>query len=146
MLAAFIGAVYPSFIWTTGGILTETLAALLLVLYVYVQLLAYRTRRKLPPATNSGNYGVLCKIVLEHVAPHSLLTFNPRGGLFRGSALVNGSVVTFSHLGAAAATDPNSVLYRTGASEESVEIWISPTAGSNLLFCLQLSPLPSVRN
>ncbi|ASS67218.1 MULTISPECIES: glycosyltransferase family 39 protein [unclassified Paenibacillus] len=48
LLAAFMGAVYPSFIWTTGGILTETLAAFLLVLYVYVQLLAYRSRRKLP--------------------------------------------------------------------------------------------------
>ncbi|CDN42446.1 stalk domain-containing protein [Paenibacillus sp. P22] len=98
------------------------------------------------PATNSGNYGVLYKIVLERVAPHTLLTFNPRGGLFRGSALVNGSVVTFSHLGAASATDQNSVLYRTGAGEESVEIRISPAAGSNLPFCLLLSPLPSVRS
>lgn len=98
------------------------------------------------PATNSGNYGVLYKIVLEHAAPRSLLTFNPRGGLFRGSALVNGSVVTFSHLGTAAATDQNSVLYRTGESEESVEIWISPAAGSNLPFCLLLSPLPSARS
>ncbi|WP_246029264.1 ArnT family glycosyltransferase [Paenibacillus humicus] len=58
LLAAFLGAVYPAFIWTTGGILTETLAAFLLVLYVYVQLLAYRTQRKLPMLLAGASLGL----------------------------------------------------------------------------------------
>ncbi|CAH1193491.1 hypothetical protein PAECIP111893_00476 [Paenibacillus plantiphilus] len=41
LIAAMAAAVYPSFIWTTGAILTETQAALLFTLYLYLQLIAF---------------------------------------------------------------------------------------------------------
>ncbi|MBB6671006.1 stalk domain-containing protein [Cohnella nanjingensis] len=97
------------------------------------------------PALNSGNYGVLYKVVLRHVAPRTLISFNPRGGLFAGAALVNGKTVSFAHLGMSEATNQASVLYRTGDAEETVEIQITPAAGSNLPFCLLFTPLPALR-
>ncbi|GGD57331.1 stalk domain-containing protein [Paenibacillus nasutitermitis] len=96
-------------------------------------------------AMNSGNYGVMYKLRLYRVAPHTLIAFNPRGGLFTGAALVNDKVINFSHLGTASAVNEASVLYRTGDAEEAVEIWISPSAGSNLPFCLLFMPLPEKR-
>ncbi|MNS11354.1 Protease 1 precursor [compost metagenome] len=97
------------------------------------------------PATNSGNYGVLYKIILHRVAPNTLITFNPRGGLYMGAALVNGNVVSFSHSGSVNVPNQTSVLYRTKDYEENVEIWISPTAGSNMPFALLFMPMPPVK-
>lgn len=96
-------------------------------------------------AVNSGNYGLLYKIQLPRVAPNTVIAFNPRGGLFVGSVLVNGNVVLFAHLGRSEATDTASVLYRTGEWEENVELWISPAAGSNLPFALLMLPVPEKR-
>lgn len=93
------------------------------------------------PATNSGNYGLLYKIVLRRVAPHTLIVFNPRGGLYRGAALVNGNVVSFSHAGADTQSQ-GSVLYRTKDYEETVEIWTSPSAGNNLPFAFFFMQIP----
>lgn len=93
-------------------------------------------------AINSGNYGLVYKLKLNHVAPNTLILFNPRGGLFVGSALVNNKVVTFGHSGKEDISSTASVLYRTGDREESVEIWISPAAGSNLPFVLLFEPMP----
>ncbi|WMT40853.1 stalk domain-containing protein [Paenibacillus sp. D2_2] len=93
-------------------------------------------------ALNSGNYGLIYKLKLNHVAANTLILFNPRGGLFVGSAVVNGEVVTFGHSGKEDISSTASVLYRTGNQEESVEIWISPAAGSNLPFVLLFEPLP----
>lgn len=45
LLAAFLGAIYPPFIWANGAILTEVPATLALTLYLYVQLLAFESRR-----------------------------------------------------------------------------------------------------
>lgn len=92
------------------------------------------------PAINSGNYGVLYKIVLHDVAPNTLITFNPRGGLYSGAAKVNGDVVHIKHIGST--QDSTSVLYRTKDRAEKVEIWITPAAGSNLPFALLFMPLP----
>ncbi|MFC5405394.1 ArnT family glycosyltransferase [Cohnella soli] len=39
--AAAVAAVYPPFIWTNGAVLTESLATLLFMTYVYLQLLAF---------------------------------------------------------------------------------------------------------
>ncbi|MBW7475101.1 copper amine oxidase N-terminal domain-containing protein [Paenibacillus oenotherae] len=94
------------------------------------------------PATNSGNYGLLYKVVLRNVAPRSLIAFNPRGGSYTGAALVNGNVVSFAHLGTELSTNQASVLYRTKDNVETVEIWITPSAGSNMPFCLLFMPLP----
>ncbi|MBW7475104.1 glycosyltransferase family 39 protein [Paenibacillus oenotherae] len=41
LIAAATAAVYPSFIWATGAILTETQAALLFTLYLYLQLIVF---------------------------------------------------------------------------------------------------------
>src|SRR5690606_30908195 len=49
-------------------------------------------------SVNAGNYGVIYKIKLR-VAPRTLITFNPRGGLYMGAALINGNLVSFSHTG-----------------------------------------------
>ncbi|AZS17826.1 copper amine oxidase N-terminal domain-containing protein [Paenibacillus lutimineralis] len=97
-------------------------------------------------ALNSGNYGLVYKLKLNHVAANTLILFNPRGGLFVGSAVVNGEVVTFGHSGKEDISSTASVLYRTGNQEESVEIWISPAAGSNLPFVLLFEPIPKKRN
>ncbi|QGG58076.1 ArnT family glycosyltransferase [Paenibacillus sp. B01] len=42
LAAALMAAVYPPFVWASGGVLTETLAAFLLMAYVCLQLLALR--------------------------------------------------------------------------------------------------------
>ncbi|CAH1193479.1 hypothetical protein PAECIP111893_00473 [Paenibacillus plantiphilus] len=94
------------------------------------------------PATNSGNYGMLYKVVLRNVAPRTLIAFNPRGGSYTGAALVNGNMVSFAHLGTEISTNQASVLYRTRDNVETVEIWITPSAGSNMPFCLLFMPLP----
>ncbi|MCC3375861.1 glycosyltransferase family 39 protein [Cohnella sp. REN36] len=46
-IAALAAAIYPPFVWTTGAILTETMAALLFTLYVFLQLIAFERRTKL---------------------------------------------------------------------------------------------------
>ena len=97
------------------------------------------------PAINSGNYGVVYKLELERVAPNTLITFNPRGGLFLGAAMVNGKVVSFSHSDETPTTSA-SVLYRTGSSEEKVEIILTPSAGSNMPFNLLFMPMPQKKN
>ncbi|MUG43820.1 copper amine oxidase N-terminal domain-containing protein [Paenibacillus woosongensis] len=99
---------------------------------------------KLTEATNSGNYGVLYYIVLNRVAPNTLITFNPRGGLYSGAARVNNDVIHIKHIGST--KDSTSVLYRTGDQEEKVELWITPAAGSNLPFTFLFLPLPEARN
>lgn len=96
-------------------------------------------------AVNSGNYGLMYKLQLNNVAPNTVIAFNPRGGLYVGAVRVNGEVVGFSHLGMASATREASVLYRTGDRAEAVELWISPSAGSNLPFALLFLPVPEAR-
>ncbi|MFS0724771.1 ArnT family glycosyltransferase [Paenibacillus sp. 1P07SE] len=45
LLTAAAMAVYPPFIWANGAILTEPLAAMLLLLYIWLQLLAFERQR-----------------------------------------------------------------------------------------------------
>lgn len=47
LLAMFAAAIYPSFVWTNGAILTEVLTTFLLVAYVYLQLQAFRKQTRL---------------------------------------------------------------------------------------------------
>ncbi|AZK45797.1 copper amine oxidase N-terminal domain-containing protein [Paenibacillus lentus] len=95
-------------------------------------------------SVNAGNYGVIYKLKLR-VAPRTLITFNPRGGLYMGAALVNGNLVSFSHTGKDNVSGQTSVLHRTGDSEEIVEIWTTPSAGSNLPFSILFMPLPKIK-
>ncbi|WP_152391953.1 stalk domain-containing protein [Paenibacillus guangzhouensis] len=89
-------------------------------------------------AINSGNYGVLYKITLNHVSPNTLIAFNPRGGRYFGSARVNQQVVDIKSSGSQQSA---TVLYRTKDQEEKVEIWLSPASGSNLPFALFFMPI-----
>lgn len=65
-------------------------------------------------ASNAGNFGVLYKIKFEHVAPNSLITFNPRGGNYMGPVMVNGQIVQMPSTGSITNANLNSVVYRTG--------------------------------
>ncbi|MWV45071.1 copper amine oxidase N-terminal domain-containing protein [Paenibacillus sp. HJL G12] len=92
--------------------------------------------------SNAGNFGVLYKITLSRVAPHTLITLNPRGGLYSGVVTVNGQVVQVAKNTSVSAPNEASVLYRTGDFEQNVEIMYTPSPGSNLPINLLLMPLP----
>ncbi|QYR20033.1 copper amine oxidase N-terminal domain-containing protein [Paenibacillus sp. sptzw28] len=94
---------------------------------------------------NVGNFGVLYKMKLTHVAPHTLIALNPRGGLYTGAFLVNGQVVPATNTSVLKNSNDAVVLYRTGDSEESVEIVFTNAAGSNLPVTMLFMPLPPLR-
>ncbi|GFN30515.1 stalk domain-containing protein [Paenibacillus xylaniclasticus] len=96
---------------------------------------------------NKGNFGVLYKIHLNHVAPNTLISLNPRGGYYMGAFLVNGKLVTLPEKGSIV-KDANSagVLYRTGSTEEAVEIVFTIAPGGNLPINLLFTPLPELRS
>ncbi|KAA9007510.1 copper amine oxidase N-terminal domain-containing protein [Paenibacillus spiritus] len=93
-------------------------------------------------ASNSGNFGVIYKITLNRVAPNTLITLNPRGGKYQGPLLVNGTLVQAPNAGAVDAPNQNSVLWRTGDVEQSVEIQFTAASGSNLPVNILFQPLP----
>jgi 4-amino-4-deoxy-L-arabinose transferase-like glycosyltransferase len=45
LLAAFMASLYPPFIWANGAVLTEVPAAFMLTLYLYVQIIAFESRK-----------------------------------------------------------------------------------------------------
>lgn len=94
-------------------------------------------------ASNSGNFGVLYKIRLEHVAANTLITFNPRGGNYLGSVMVNGAIVNLPNKGNLANSSMNAVVYRSGNYDGSVEIIFSVASGSNLPVNFVFTPLPA---
>ncbi|WP_434750434.1 stalk domain-containing protein [Paenibacillus amylolyticus] len=95
-------------------------------------------------ASNAGNFGVLYKITLNNVAPRTLISFNPRGGKYYGSALVNGQLVQLSNNNQSlSAPNEQNVLYRTGSYGESVTIVFSAAPGSNLPVNILFTPLPA---
>ncbi|MGN7164551.1 stalk domain-containing protein [Paenibacillus cellulositrophicus] len=97
-------------------------------------------------ASNAGNFGVLYKIKLNHVAPNTLITLNPRGGVYNGIFLVNGQQVqAANNTQDVNAPNETSVLYRTGNYEQSVEIWYTAAPGSNLPINLLLMPMPQMK-
>lgn len=93
-------------------------------------------------ASNSGNFGVLYKIRLERVAPNTLITFNPRGGNYLGSVLVNGTIINLPNKGNLGSSDMNAVVFRTGEYEGPVEMVFSVASGSNLPVNFVFTPLP----
>lgn len=96
-------------------------------------------------ASNSGNFGVLYKIKLDRVAPNTLITFNPRGGNYLGSVVVNGTIVNLSNKGSLANADMSAVVYRTGQYETAVEILFTVASGSNLPVNFVFTPLPALK-
>ncbi|MCY9517352.1 stalk domain-containing protein [Paenibacillus apiarius] len=95
---------------------------------------------------NKGNFGVLYRVKLEKVAPHTLIAFNSRSGSYSGAMLVNGQKVNSPNEGLIKGVDEASVVYRTGDYEESVEILFTPAAGSNMPVNLLFLPLPKPRS
>ncbi|WP_379131928.1 stalk domain-containing protein [Paenibacillus sp. sgz500958] len=94
-------------------------------------------------ASNPGNFGVVYKIKLNRVAANTLITFNPRGGKYQGPIMVNGQIVQAPNSGVIDAPNQNSVVYRTGDYEQTVEIVFSAASGSNLPVNLLFMPLPA---
>ena len=91
---------------------------------------------------NGGNFGVLYRLHLTHVSPRTLIALNARGGIYVGAFMVNGQVVTTSLLNNTLAT----VLYRTGDTEETVDIVFTlAQAGSDLPVAMTFLPLPQLR-
>ncbi|MNM18365.1 hypothetical protein D3C81_286580 [compost metagenome] len=97
-------------------------------------------------ASNSGNFGVVYKITLSHVAPNTLITLNPRGGKYQGPLLINGNIIEAPNSGAVDAPNQTSVLYRTGNLEQTVEIVFTAASGSNLPVNLLFMPLPAQKS
>ncbi|MFC5651592.1 stalk domain-containing protein [Paenibacillus solisilvae] len=94
---------------------------------------------------NLGNFGVLYRLKLPHVAPHTLIALNARGGYYTGAFMVNGRVVPVTNSSILKDNSEAAVLYRTGASEESVDIVFTLAAGSNLPLAMMFLPLPGLR-
>ncbi len=96
-------------------------------------------------ASNAGNFGVLYKIRLERVAPNTLITFNPRGGNYLGSLMVNNTIVNLPNKGNLSSSDMNAVVYRSGNYEGPVDIVFSVASGSNLPVNFVFTPLPALK-
>ncbi|AWB45123.1 DNA-directed RNA polymerase subunit beta [Paenibacillus sp. CAA11] len=94
---------------------------------------------------NLGNFGVLYKIRASRVAPHTLITFNPRGGTYTGYVMVNGKIVGLPNSGTLSNPSEGAVLYRTGDQEEMVDFIFTPSLGSNLAVNLLFQPLPETK-
>jgi len=94
---------------------------------------------------NAGNFGVLYKVKLYRVAPNTLITFNPRGGRYSGSIMVNGDIVQLTTGGSLSAPNDANVLFRTGDREQTVEFVFTAAPGSNLSVNLLFQPLPEVK-
>lgn len=91
---------------------------------------------------NKGNYGVLYRMHLSHVAPHTLISLNPRGGLYTGAFMINGQLVTVSSL---RNNTQATVLYRTGDKEEAVDIVFTVASGAYLPVAMLFTQLPQLR-
>ncbi|MBM7564844.1 copper amine oxidase N-terminal domain-containing protein [Paenibacillus sacheonensis] len=94
---------------------------------------------------NRGNYGVLYRMHLSHVAPNTLISLNARGGLYTGAFLVNDQLVTVANNQALRSNAQSAVMYRTGASEEAVDIVFTIASGSNLPIAMTFTQLPQLR-
>ncbi|MCQ6562754.1 stalk domain-containing protein [Paenibacillus mendelii] len=95
---------------------------------------------------NVGNFGVMYTMKLDHVAPNTVIALNPRGGVYTGAFLVNGQLVTVTNKHVLLNNNEAAVLYRTGSTEESVEIKFTLASGSFLPLAMLFLPLPEVRN
>ncbi|WP_410768229.1 copper amine oxidase N-terminal domain-containing protein [Fontibacillus sp. BL9] len=94
---------------------------------------------------NAGNFGVVYTIKLHRVAPNTLITFNPRGGFYTGNIMVNGNIVPIANSSGLSAPNENSVLFRSGDREQTVEFLFTAAPGSNLSVNLLFQPMPEVK-
>ncbi|TYP77898.1 stalk domain-containing protein [Paenibacillus methanolicus] len=94
---------------------------------------------------NVGNFGVMYTMKLNHVAPNTVIALNPRGGVYTGAFLVNGQLVTVTNKSVLLNNSEAAVLYRTGSTEETVEIKFTLASGSFLPLAMLFLPMPEVR-
>ncbi|WP_334071708.1 MULTISPECIES: stalk domain-containing protein [Paenibacillus] len=106
-------------------------------------LVGYDTPRNGEYTLNAGNFGVLYTIKLHRVAPNTLITFNPRGGFYTGYIMVNGEIVPMAKESGINAPNENSVVFRSGDTEQTVEFLFTAAPGSNLSVNLLFQPLPA---
>ncbi|WP_372632457.1 copper amine oxidase N-terminal domain-containing protein [Cohnella sp.] len=92
------------------------------------------------PETNKGNTGVRYKVRVK-VAPNTLIGLNARGGHYAGALLVNDRVVQMVEKSILKDPDELGVLYRTGPTEETVDLTLVIASGSNLPISLVFIPL-----
>lgn len=69
LLAALMSAVYPPFVWAVGAVLTEVPALFMLTLYLYVQLIAFESRKLLRDALIAGALLGLTSLIRPEFIP-----------------------------------------------------------------------------
>jgi len=94
---------------------------------------------------NVGNFGVVYRMQLNHVAPNTVITLNARGGHYTGAFLVNGELVTVTKDSILKDNTEAAVLYRTGDTEESIEMVFTPASGSNLPVAMLFQKMPPLK-
>ncbi|WP_308638083.1 stalk domain-containing protein [Paenibacillus silvisoli] len=93
---------------------------------------------------NKGNFGLMYKMKV-HVAPNTLVGVNARGGHYAGAFIVNGALVPVTTDSALLNPNETSVLYRTGATSETLDIVFTLASGSYLPINLTFQQLPQLR-
>lgn len=92
---------------------------------------------------NIGNTGILYHIQMQ-VAPRTVIALNARGKHYAGAFLVNNKVVHMLDNSILIDSDDAGILYRTGNTEETVEISFVLASGSNLPLYMLFLPMPEV--
>ncbi|MCM3747272.1 stalk domain-containing protein [Paenibacillus pasadenensis] len=94
---------------------------------------------------NRGNFGVLYKMNIR-LAPRTLVAINPRGGLYTGAFLVNGTLVPVPKNGWLRSQNEAMVLYRSGNTVETLNLTYLIASGSNLPIAMLFQPLPEEKS
>ncbi len=93
---------------------------------------------------NVGNFGVLYKMKVT-LAPRTIVSLNPRGGLYAGGFLVNGQLVPVTNNDQLKDQNEAAVIYRSGSTQETVELVYMIASGSNLPITMMFQPMPAVK-
>ncbi|OXM16767.1 copper amine oxidase N-terminal domain-containing protein [Paenibacillus herberti] len=94
---------------------------------------------------NKGNFGVLYKMNIQ-LSPRTLVALNPRGGLYTGAFIVNGSLIPVPTSGWLRSQNEAMVIYRSGNSRETLNLTYLIASGSNLPVTMIFQPLPAEKN
>ena len=94
---------------------------------------------------NIGNFGVLYKMSIQ-LAPNTLVSLNPRGGLYTGAFVVNGELISVPNSGVLKDQNEAMVLYRSSDRRETLSLVYLIASGSNLPITMLFQPLPELKN
>lgn len=95
---------------------------------------------------NDGIYGVVHEVILDRVAPNTVISINARGGAYSGSFRVNGKIIEATKISHLTNSNEAVILHRTGNQEERVEIYYIPASGSSLPLALLLDQIPKLKS